>query len=292
MGPGFRVVSREVSEEFGGCFMAEASQARAIVVVDEGLDKGVALGVMVEAIFAGVAGGPGMSCEGVAEAAIEALGHAIGLRPIGAGEFVSHCVGVADLVEGVGAGAAVTPAPAHVAEAVGELRPVIGEDGVDGMAERGEEALQARGDGGAPAIVDDFDMDEAGGAFDGDEDVGGVALQAGEVLQVDVDITERLRGEVLGCRLRLGRRLRHAAALQAAVQGGAGDIGTQAAAHDLKVRNSTAISSSSVEKPVAGVWGTDERSATSRRCCQRRTVVSLIPSSRASAAAGWRLAWM
>ncbi|HEY5209203.1 MAG TPA: hypothetical protein VIJ42_07145, partial [Stellaceae bacterium] len=50
--PGEGVVSREVSEELGGGFVAEASQSGSIVVMDEGFDEGVALGAIAEAVFA------------------------------------------------------------------------------------------------------------------------------------------------------------------------------------------------------------------------------------------------
>lgn len=72
-------------------------------------------------------------------------------------------------------------------EAIGELGAVVGEDGMDRVGEGGEEAGEAAGDAISVAVLDDFDMDEAGGAVDGDEDVGGLVLQAGEVLEVDVD---------------------------------------------------------------------------------------------------------
>ena len=99
-------------EELGGGFVAEASQSGAIVVIDEGVDEGVALGVVGEAVFAGVGGVAGVAVKGFGEAAVEAFGHAVGLRPVGSGEFVAHAVVLADLVEGVGAGAAVAAVPA------------------------------------------------------------------------------------------------------------------------------------------------------------------------------------
>jgi len=128
MDPGLRVVSRKVGEDFGGRFVVETSQPGTIVVIDEGLDEGVALGVIGEAVFAGVGGGSGMALEGFGEAAIEALGHAVGLRTVGPGEFVANVVALADLVKGVGAGAAVALAPAHLAAAIGELGAVVGEE--------------------------------------------------------------------------------------------------------------------------------------------------------------------
>ena len=74
MGPGFRVVSRQVVEELGGGFVAEASQSGAIVVIDEGVDEGVALSVVGEAVFAGVGGVAGVAVKGFGETAVEAFG--------------------------------------------------------------------------------------------------------------------------------------------------------------------------------------------------------------------------
>ena len=47
--PGLRVVSREFSEELGGCLVIETSQAGVIVVGDEGVEVGVAFGVVAKA---------------------------------------------------------------------------------------------------------------------------------------------------------------------------------------------------------------------------------------------------
>ena len=44
--PGFRVVSREFSEELGGCLVIETSQAGAIVIGDEGVEVGIAFGMV------------------------------------------------------------------------------------------------------------------------------------------------------------------------------------------------------------------------------------------------------
>ena len=59
--PRERFVSRQVVEELGGGFVAEASQSGAIVVIDEGMDEGVALSVVGEAVFAGVGGVAGVA---------------------------------------------------------------------------------------------------------------------------------------------------------------------------------------------------------------------------------------
>src|SRR5437016_2671210 len=46
MGPGAGVVSREFSEELGGCLVIEASQAGAIVIGAEGKEVSVAFGMV------------------------------------------------------------------------------------------------------------------------------------------------------------------------------------------------------------------------------------------------------
>jgi hypothetical protein len=76
MGPGFRVVSREFSDEFGGRLVIEASQAGAIVIGDEGMKVGVAFGMVEKAA---VVGGTVLRhpVEMLAEAAVEAFDHAV-----------------------------------------------------------------------------------------------------------------------------------------------------------------------------------------------------------------------
>ena len=75
-------MSREFSEEFGGRLIVKASQAGAIVVGDEGVEIGVAFGMVEKAA---VVGGAVLrhAAEMLAEAAVEALDHAVGLRAEG-----------------------------------------------------------------------------------------------------------------------------------------------------------------------------------------------------------------
>ena len=179
-----------------------------------------------------------MAAQGLGQASIEAFGHAVGLGAVRPGELVTGAVGLAGLVERVcaaaSAGRVVAPAPAGVAETVGELRSVVGEDGVDRMSEGLEEALQAGGDGFSPAILDDLDVNETGGSFDGHEDIGAPPLQARQVLEVDVDIAKGRGRE--GSRRRLWSLgpLRHAPTLEAAMQPRAGNVGPHAAAHHFQ----------------------------------------------------------
>ena len=85
----------------------------------------------------------------LAEAAVEALDHAVGLRPEGLGEPVGDGARGVDPVEGVVARGSVLGFCLLVdGEAVGELGAVVGQDGVDLEQEAGEErarkALAAR----------------------------------------------------------------------------------------------------------------------------------------------------
>ncbi len=76
---GGEITSGEASEL---ALVIEASQAGAIVVGDEGVEVGVALGVIEETA---VVGGAVLrhAVEVFAKASVEALGHAVGLRPEG-----------------------------------------------------------------------------------------------------------------------------------------------------------------------------------------------------------------
>src|SRR5713101_5679669 len=120
MDPGFRVVSREIGQGFGGCLVVEASQAGSIVVGDEGVEVGVALSVIEEA---SMVGGAVLrhTVEMLADAAIEALDHAVGLRSEGSGQAVSDSAVVAHDIEGTLTGGLVERSVLSVAgKAVGQ----------------------------------------------------------------------------------------------------------------------------------------------------------------------------
>jgi hypothetical protein len=128
------------------------------------VEAGIAFGMAEKAAVVGgaVLRHPGKM---LAEAAVEALDHAVGLRPAGLGEPVGDGARGADPVEGVVArGSALGFCLLVDGEAVGELGAVVGQDGVDLEREAGEES----GGGGGPAIGEDFETDKAGGAVDGD----------------------------------------------------------------------------------------------------------------------------
>ena len=166
MDPGLRVVSREFSEEFGGCLVTEASQSGAIVVGDEGVEVGVAFGMVEKAA---VVGGAVLrhAAEMLANAAVEALDHTVGLRPEGLGEAVDDGARGADPVEGVVARGSVVGFGFLVdGEAVGELGAVVGQDGVDLERKGVEEAREETGRSSGAAIGQYFQIDKAGGTID------------------------------------------------------------------------------------------------------------------------------
>jgi hypothetical protein len=164
--PGAGVVSREFSEEFGGRLVIEASQACAIVVGDKSVEVGVAFGMVEKAA---VVGGTVLRhpVEMLAEASVEALDPAVGLRPEGLREAVGDGAPGAAPVEGVVARGFVLGFCLLVdGEAVGELGAVVGEDGMDLEREVVEEAIKETGCGGGPAIGEDFEIDETSGTID------------------------------------------------------------------------------------------------------------------------------
>src|SRR4051812_42665469 len=95
--PGAGVMSRKFSEEVGRSLIVETSQTGAIVVGNEGVEVGIAFGMAAKAAVVGgtVLRHPG---EMLAEAAVEALDHAVGLRPEGLGEAVGNGARGADPV--------------------------------------------------------------------------------------------------------------------------------------------------------------------------------------------------
>src|SRR6266852_5956442 len=187
MGPGLRVVSREVSQGLGGCLVVKTSQAGSIVVIDEGVEVGISFGMVEEA---SMMGGAVLrhAVEMLADPAIEALDHAVGLRPEGSGQPVGDAVAATDDIEEVVSGGFVLGLGLFVdGEAVGEFGAVVGQDGVDLKGEAVEEALEKAGSGGGAAIGQHFEVDKAGGAVDRDVGVAALAAQRREVFDVDMD---------------------------------------------------------------------------------------------------------
>ena len=142
----------------------------------------------IEAVFAGIAGCGSCASQGIGDAAVKALDHAVGLRAEGAGEPMADAVAQAEAVDGMAAGRFVGGLALHVdGEAVGELAAVVGEECVDRIGEVDEEAIEEGSGGGAVAAAMDLKIDVAGGAVDGDEGVALLPAQCREVLHIDMD---------------------------------------------------------------------------------------------------------
>jgi hypothetical protein len=151
--------------------------------MDDVVEEGVPFGVAVELVLAAVSGGGLVGADGVGEASVEAFDEAVGLRPVGPGEAVLDVVFAADLIEGMASGGLVVGLVLHVdGEAVGELAAVVGEDGVHGLWEVGDEALEEAGGGGGVAAAMDLEIDVAGGAVDGDEGVAFLPIEGRQTM--------------------------------------------------------------------------------------------------------------
>jgi hypothetical protein len=118
-------------------------------------------------------------------------------------------------------------------EAVGELGAIVSQDGVNIVGEVGQEALEEAGRSLAVSLGVDLDIDVAGGAIDGDKSITGATLQGRQMLQVDMDEPNAGGLEDAGLGLiRLGTPA-DAIALQATVDGAAGQLGIDTALHHL-----------------------------------------------------------
>jgi hypothetical protein len=95
---------------------------------------------------------PCFTADGLADPAVEALDHAIGLGMEGLGEAVLDSGLCAHPVEGMITGGFVLGLAGHVdSEAVGELGSVVGEDSVHVSGEMRQEAFEKGGGGGGIA---------------------------------------------------------------------------------------------------------------------------------------------
>src|SRR5258705_10854582 len=86
MGPCVRVWSREIGECLEWGQIAEAFEARSIVIGDEAIEEGIP--ILVEAEQPTRAAPFGLTADGVNDATVEAFDEAVGLRSIGPGEAV------------------------------------------------------------------------------------------------------------------------------------------------------------------------------------------------------------
>ena len=227
-------MSREFSEQLSGRLVTEASQAGAVVVGDKGVEVGVTFGVIQKAA---VVGGAVLrhAVEMLAEAAVEAFDHAIGLRPERAGEAVGDGALRANSVKGMLPGGFVVGLALFVdGKAVGEFGAVVGEHGVNFEREAVEETPEKASGGLGPAIGQDLEINKAGGAVDGDIGVGAAAIERRQVFDIDMDEAGRgfgLKGEGR-CFFR-GQASGQAMPLKAAVDGAARQPRVDAAPHRL-----------------------------------------------------------
>jgi len=170
MGPRFRVWSREIGKSFKRSEVTEAFEPGAIVVSNEAVEEGVSIGMAGKS--APRAAALRFPADGLGDPAVEAFDEAVGLWPIGSGQAVIDLLVGADEIERVIAGRPARRFVLHIdGKAVGELGAIVGQDGMNGMWEVSQEALQEarRSFGIAPSM--DFNIDVAGDAVDRDEDI-------------------------------------------------------------------------------------------------------------------------
>jgi hypothetical protein len=227
-----RVRSRGIGKGLDRRLVAEAFQAGSIIVVDELAEEGVAIGVAGEG--AASAAAFVLATDGFGDAPVEAFDQAVGLRMIRPGQTMFDAALLAVSIKGMVAGRPAGRLVLHVdGEAVGELGAVVGQDGMNLVREVGQEALEEGRCRLAIPSGMDLDIDVAGGAIDGDKGIALVALQGRQVLQVNVD--EANAGRLEDASLWLGRfgACADAVALQATVDGAAGQFRVDASPHHL-----------------------------------------------------------
>jgi hypothetical protein len=175
-----------------------------------------------------------LATDGFGNAPIEAFDQAVGLRMIRLGQAMLDTALLAEAIKRVVAGGPAGRLVLHVeGEAVGELGAVVGQDGMNIVREVGQEALEeGRCRLGIPPGMD-LDIDIAGGSIDRDKGVALVALQGRQMLQIDVDKANTGGLEDAGFWLVGFRPCADAVALQATVDGAAGQACIDASPHHL-----------------------------------------------------------
>ena len=228
------VVFREIIKDIERGLVFEASQSGSIVVGDEVENVSISFLMVFEAsVLSTEPFGP--LCEMFGKAAVEAFGHAVGLRTVGSRQLVLYAVLAAEPVDEVGAGRFAFQLSLFViGEAVGPFAAIVGKNGVNTVREVFEEAGQKGLCGGGFAVGQNLQIDIPAGPVDGDERVGWFAPQAGEVFDVEMDEAKRVVG-FEAVRLVLGGRwfLGNPVAFQRAVDGAARKRRIGAAVHDL-----------------------------------------------------------
>jgi hypothetical protein len=176
----------------------------------------------------------GFPADSFGDAAVEAFDETVGLWPIRSGQAVIDLVGGADEIERMLAGGPAGRFVLHVdGKAIGELSAVVGQDGVNAIWEVGQEPPEEAGRSLAIAPAMDFDIDVAGGAVDCDEGIAFAPLQGGQMLQIDMNEADnRLFKDADAGLVRL-LALADAMALQATMDGAAGQLVVDAASHHL-----------------------------------------------------------
>src|SRR5262245_38462223 len=99
MGPCFRVRSRQIGKGLDWCLVAEAFEAGSIVIVDELVEEGVAIGMTNEG--AASAATLFLPADSFGDPPIEAFDHTVGLRMVGFGQPMFDAALLAETVEGV-----------------------------------------------------------------------------------------------------------------------------------------------------------------------------------------------
>lgn len=212
--------------------IADAFEACSIVVIHEAIKEGVTIGMAGK-------GTPGnatfrFATDGFGDATVEALDKAVGLRPIRSGQAMIDVVGGTDHIERMTAGRAAGWLVLHIdGKAVGKLGAIVAQDGVDAMREVGQESIEEAGRGSSIAPAMDLDIDVAGGAIDGDEGVTFASLQGRQMLQVEVNEADSGLFKDADSGLLWPFALTDAAALQAAMDGAAGQLSIDATPHHL-----------------------------------------------------------
>ena len=190
----------------------------------------VDLDVLQEGLFEVVGGIEAGGGQHLADAAVEALDHAVGLGVTGFDETVVDVVFGTDLIEGVCSGRLPF---AGGTEAIGEFFAVVGEHLGDLKGRLLDQAIEETLGGGGRLVREQFYVDPSGGPVDGGEQVAALRFvgHLREVLDVHVDETgqgvlERLVGLVCGFLLELqGIEAGHPMTAQATGQAGTGNLG-------------------------------------------------------------------
>jgi len=189
--------------------------------VDELAEEGVAISVAGEG--AASAATFVLATDGFGNAPIEAFDQAVGLRMIRLGQAMLDTALLTEAIKRMVAGGPAGRLVLHVdGEAIGELGAVVGQDGINLVREVGQEALE---EGGCRLAVPpgmDLDIDVAGSSIDRDKGIALAALQGRQMLEIDVDEANTGGLEDANFWLVMFGACADTVALQATVDGAAG----------------------------------------------------------------------